>query len=119
MPLNDIVYIEFYSTDFEKFKKFYSIFGWKMKPSGDDYLMFDTPKGFSGGIYLAKEPKPNMNMFIYVMADDIIKYLESAKNVGWIVEKEKKLIPGIGFYAVLKDFDGNVISLFETLPENK
>ena len=122
MPLHSIVHFEFYSTDFEKVKKFYGdLFGWAFKPWGEYYMLFMPPPedGYlGGGVLFAKEPKPIQNFNYYVEVDDIDKYLEKAKAIGWEVVAGKGPIPNVGSYAQIKDFDGNLVSLYEKLPES-
>ena len=120
MPAGDIVHLEFYTTDFEKFKKFYTPFNWKFTEWGGDYMLFMPPneQGVGGGIMKSQKPMPNQNMYIYILVGDINAELPKLKEVGWEIVEGKMPITGVGFFAVLKDFDGNTINLFESLPQS-
>ena len=120
MPFGDIVHIEFSTTDFEKFKIFYGFFNWTFREWGGDYLLFMCPDDkFGGGIVLTKEPTTIKNFELYVYTPNIDETLPKAQAIGWKLAKEKMPIPEVGFFAVLEDFDGNKISLFENLPDAK
>jgi len=119
MTIGDIVHLEFHTTNFDNFKKYYSVFNWKFEPWGDDYMTFGTPNRSGGGLILTDTPMPNQNMYPYILVDDVNSFLPKMKEIGWIVAKEKSLIPEVGYYATLNDFDGNTILLFESLPEQK
>ena len=58
----------------------------------------------------------NQNMFIYILVGDINAELPKMKEIGWEIVEGRMPITGVGFFAVLKDFDGNTINLFESLP---
>ncbi|NLI40135.1 MAG: hypothetical protein GX421_02945 [Caldisericales bacterium] len=121
MPAGDIVHLEFYTTDFEKFKKFYAPFNWKFTDWGEDYMLFMPPneQGIGGGIMKSQKPMPNQNMFPYIIVGDINVELPKLKEIGWEIVEGKMPITGVGFFAVLKDFDGNTINLFESLPRQQ
>ena len=64
----------------------------------------------------SQKPMPNQNMFIYILVGDINAELPKMKEIGWEIVEGRMPITGVGFFAVLKDFDGNTINLFESLP---
>lgn len=120
MPFGDIVHVEFFTTDFDKFKIFYGFFNWTFKSWGEDYMLFMCPDDkFGGGIVLEKEPRPIKNFEVYVYTANIDETMPKALAIGWKLAQEKMPIPEVGFFAVLEDFDGNKISLFENLPDAK
>ena len=119
MAFGDLVHMEFSTTDFEKFKKFYGFFGWTFKLWGKDneYMLFMFPDDkLGGGIMLVKEPTALKNFDLYLHAPNIIETLPKAAQVGWKIVREKTPIPEVGYFATLEDFDGNKINIFESLP---
>lgn len=119
MPYGDLVHMEFLTTDFEKFKKFYGFFGWTFRKWGDDeeYMLFMFPNDkLGGGIVLVKEPSPLKNMELYIYTPNIDETMPKAIEAGWMPVREKSPIPGVGFFSTIEDFDGNRINLFEDIP---
>jgi len=115
MAKNAICHVEWASSNFEKTQKFYGgLFGWTFQPFGAEYLLFQAKDGIGGGFRLDRKVKSVELPAIYVEVDKIEPYLEKAKKVGGEVASKKTEIPTIGFYATLKDPDGNCVSLFQS-----
>jgi predicted enzyme related to lactoylglutathione lyase len=120
MPFGDICHLEFRTTDFEKFKKYYEFFKWTFRPWDNEYMLFMFPNDkLGGGVALVKEPNPLKNVDFYLYTDSIDSTIPKALEVGWKLVREKTPIPQVGFFATLADFDGNEMSIFENLPEEK
>jgi predicted enzyme related to lactoylglutathione lyase len=51
--------------------------------------------------------------------EDILPYLDKAKELGGSVDQEKTEIPSIGWYAHVLDPDGNIVGLFQEPEEKK
>ncbi len=114
MPKHSICHFEWSSTDLERTKSFLSgLFGWVIKPWGDNYMVFDTPEGPGGGIMKVDKVEPGKSPYIYVEVDDIDTYLEKAKKMGGGVDVPRTEIPNVGWYAHVTDHDNNIIGLLE------
>jgi len=114
MAKHAICHVEWGSTDLEKTKNFLAgLFDWKFEPFGEEYLMFRTPEGPGGGLMKTKEVKPGESPSVYIEVDEIDPYLQRAKDLGGDVAVPKTEIPTMGWYAHLKDPDGNVVGLFQ------
>lgn len=116
MPQGDIVHIELYSTDFEKFKKFYAPFNWRFTDWGEEYMLFMPPneQGVGGGIVKSTEPKPNQNHWFYIFVDSIEEMAPKLKEIGWTIKSEKTFIADdVGSFIVVSDFDGVTNCLLE------
>ena len=97
--------------------KFYqNVFGWGfVKWDGPmDYWMFSTGEGepgIDGGLSRKSEMSPPVYLTIEVPAiDDFIEMVEI--NGGKIV-REKMAIPGVGWFAMFLDTEGNAFGLME------
>ncbi len=93
------------------------VFGWKIKSWGGpmDYWLVDAgPKkamGINGAIMKREDPKASVYITIGVKSlDESLKKI--LKNGGKQVTK-KSPIPGIGYFAYVKDTEGNVIGILE------
>ena len=116
MPQGDIVHIEIYTTDFEKFKKFYAPFNWRFTDWGQEYMLFMPPneQGVGGGIVKTEQPKPNQNLWFYIFVDSIDEMAPKLKEIGWTIKSEKTLISeDVGYFIVVSDFDGVTNCLLE------
>lgn len=58
--------------------------------------------------------EPGSSPIIYVCVDEIEPYLEKVTGLGGSVKQGKTSIPEYGFYALLRDPDGNLIGLFKS-----
>ena len=108
-----VVHIELPAQDADRATRFYSeLFGWQFSDSGFegiDYRMFQGEPG--GAVY------PNENAgqgpIVYFDTDDIDAELAKVRELGGEAE-EKQPIPGIGWYAGVKDPEGNSFSFFQS-----
>jgi len=123
MAKHSIVHIEWNSRDLKKAKAFYGgLFGWKFKTwgEGENYVLFSAPEGPGGGLQKVKSKKEvgaGKSPLVYVEVDEIKPYLEKAKRLGGGVATPKTEIPNVGWFALLKDPDGNIVGLFQERSE--
>jgi hypothetical protein len=124
-----IVHFEIPAKDLEKLKGFYEkVFGWKIVKSPpmaemeywiiqtvptDDKGMLLRP-GVNGGMY--KKEMEGATAVNYVAVADIDKALKEAKRLGAKVVSDKAEIPKIGWFAVLRDPEGNPIGMLQPAP---
>ncbi len=114
MTRHAFCHIEWSSTDLERTKGFFSgLFGWKFQPLGGDYLTFDPPEGPGGGIMKVDEVHPGESPSVYIEVGEIEPYLQRARELGGSVAVPKTEIPNVGWFAHLKDPDGNIVGLFQ------
>lgn len=117
--------------DVDRAKKFYEeLFGWKitrfdMPQGGDPYYMVyaaetdeknmvKTPGTINGGMMKRQKGAVFTN---YIAVDSISEKLEEIKSRGGEVLMEKTEIgPDMGWIAMFKDTEGNVMGLHETPP---
>lgn len=114
MVKHGICHIEWSATDLKRAQKFLGgLFNWKFRPSGEGYLLFDSPDGIGGGLMKVEKVKKGRSPMIYIEVEKIEPYLARAGKLGGTVIDPKKEIPGIGWYAHLGDPDGNIVGLYQ------
>jgi predicted enzyme related to lactoylglutathione lyase len=126
MQKNTISHFEIYADDPDKLAKFYTdLFDWKVTPvSGMDYRMVYTsetdekgmlkqPGAINGGI--AKKPDGfHINGAVnYTMVDSIEQSVARAKALGARLTKDKTAVPGMGWFAMFVDPEGNNFAVFK------
>jgi len=113
--MNGICHLEIPSKDFQKAQKFYGdLFGWQFDHIKEmDYLMFKAPAGVNGGFAKEFEISSRPGITIYIEVGDINGTIYKVKELGGEIIKEKTMInPEIGYYAYIKDLEGNQIGLW-------
>lgn len=115
-----VVHFEILAEDPERALKFYdAVFGWKnQKWEGPmDYWLLSTGKEDEPGIdgaLIRKSDSPNpygTNTIGVESVDDALKQIQ--ENGGEIMQP-KGAIPGVGYFSVFKDPEGNIFGLMES-----
>ena len=114
---NTICYIEFMSNNLGQTSEFFNkLFGWKMTPSGDNYVIWDPGTGAEGGFQLEPLDKcgPEANRTIaYVQVDDIEAKCKQVENLGGtVVVPKTKISDEYGFFALFRDPQGTLVGLW-------
>lgn len=130
--MNGVVHFEIPVDDLERARAFYAIFGWDLQdypmPDGSKYIGMRTvpvdektrmPKevgAINGGMMLRTKQVQSPVFAINVASiDAMVKKIE---NAGGSVVKPKVDVMGMGFYAYVKDTEGNVVGLWEDAKKN-
>ena len=121
-----IVHFEIPAKDVEKIKKFYSdLFGWKIEkmPGPMDYWGIQTVPvdekgmplrpGVNGG--LMKLQNPDHKPVNYISVESVDEYSKKVVQLGGKIVVPKTEIPGMGWWALAMDPEGNQIGLFQVL----
>jgi predicted enzyme related to lactoylglutathione lyase len=125
--MDGIVHFEIPVDDLERARAFYGMFGWKLQdwkmPDGSTYIGVHTtpidettrlplkPGVINGGIMKRTADVKAPVFAINVSSiDEKVSMIEKA---GGTVVMPKVDMMGMGFYAYVKDPDGNVIGLWE------
>ena len=125
-----IVHFEIPANDIEKLKKFYSdLFGWKIEkyPGPSEYYSLQTVPvddkgmpmrpGVNGGLYPKKaaampdQAKPTN----YISVESVEEYSKKIEKLGGKIVVPKMEIPGIGWWALALDPEGNHFGLLEPI----
>ncbi len=109
-------------TDFERAKTFYeAIFNYvmpvsQMGPAQMGFFLYDFQHGGRGGAIVHNPdfytPSGNGSLIYLNCEPDLQIVLDKVNNAGGEVLKEKaEVAPGLGFWALIKDTEGNRVAL--------
>src|SRR5437016_1493803 len=131
MQKNAVSHFEIYADDPGKLGQFYtSLFDWTLEPMPQmNYTVIRTvqtdPKGMptqtggiNGGILNVPGYKPGA-WVNYVNVDSIDASVEKAQKLGAKVTKPKSPVPGMGWFAMLTDPQGNAFAMFQSNAQAK
>lgn len=112
-------HIEFPADDVERAKSFYSsVFGWQFQAMEgfEGYFLYTAgPGGLGGGIGFRGQNAPQA-VRNYVSVDDVDSTVAKVEASGGSVVVPKTDI-GIGWYAAVKDTEGNEVGLYKSKSE--
>ena len=114
MASNLIAHVEIPATDLDKSKDFFNkLLGWEFKPFGNGYFLYNTHKGFTVGLRKSDSIKDGDTTIFHVRVENINTVLEKTMQLGGKIFRKRTTIPAMGYYALIKDLDGNTIGLFQ------
>jgi predicted enzyme related to lactoylglutathione lyase len=117
--------------DMERARKFYEkIFGWKIAPiigSGGNYHSAITvvsdknglskvPGGINGGFF-QRGTHGLTRTFIEIKVQSIDDHLKKIEKAGGTTVLSRSPISDFGFFAIIKDTEGNILGLWEDKEE--
>ena len=121
-----IVHFEIPADDVEKLRKFYSkLFGWKIEktPGPIEYWMIETVPvdekgmpirpGVNGG--MMKRQQPEHKPVNYIAVESVDEYTKKIKALGGKVLVPKMEVPGIGWWALALDPEGNQFAMLQSM----
>jgi len=121
-----IVHFEIPADDVEKLAKFYSeLFGWKIKkmPGPVDYWGIETVPvgkkgepirpGVNGG--MMKRQNPDHKPVNYILVESVDEYVKKIEGLGGKVLVPKMEVPGIGWWALALDPEGNQFAIMQSV----
>jgi predicted enzyme related to lactoylglutathione lyase len=124
------VHFEIPAENVEKLRKFYSdLFSWKIEkmPGEMEYWGIETVPvdkkgmpmrpGVNGG--MMKKERPEQKPVNYISVESVDEYSKKVVQLGGLIVVPKMEIPGMGWWALASDPEGNQIGLFETLQPMK
>lgn len=122
--MNRVVHFDIYADDPDRAVNFYkSVFGWKTEKwtGGMDYWLIttgpDNEPGINGGIGKRQDPTDHITNTV-----DVASLKETEAKVtaaGGKVLQPRMPIPGIGWFALCADSEGNRLGLMESDPSAK
>jgi predicted enzyme related to lactoylglutathione lyase len=122
--MNRVVHFDVSADDPERAVKFYTdVFGWSIQKwdGPTDYWLVTTGEegepGIDGGIAKRKMPVESTTNTIDVASVD--EFLEKVGEAGGKIIAPKMAIPGVGYFAVCLDTEGNPFGLMEADPDAK
>ncbi|MCB0101290.1 MAG: VOC family protein [Anaerolineales bacterium] len=117
MSNRNIVHVEIPAVDVDSSSRFYAdLFGWKINHMSEmNYTMWEAGDGSGGGITAISEDNPAEKLLVYIASDDIDADLEKVLELGGKVLREKTEIPGMGWFGIFQDPNGNALALYTNL----
>src|SRR5207244_625616 len=116
-----VVHFEIPADDPRKLIDFYSkVFGWTIKPIGGPigYWTVETvgagEVGINGG--LMKKAGPNQGPINYVQVEDLDAHARKVESAGGKVVHGKMPVPGMGWFAIATDPEGNPFGVWQNDP---
>jgi predicted enzyme related to lactoylglutathione lyase len=117
-PASSIVWFEIPADDLGRAKQFYgSLFGWKFQKfpgTVNEYWHIDTggkEESLDGGMMPRMHPTQAITNYVSVASVD--KAAAKVTKLGGTVCKSKTAVPGMGYFAVCEDTEGNTFALWE------
>ena len=121
-----IVHFEIPADDVEKLRKFYSeLFGWKIEkmPGPVEYWGIATVPvnekgmrqrpGVNGG--MMKRQNPEHKPVNYIAVESVDEYVKKIEALGGRVIAPKMEVPGIGWWALALDPEGNQFAILQSV----
>jgi len=121
-----VVHFEIPADDVEKLRKFYSrLFGWKIEktPGPTEYWTIETVPvdekwtpirpGVNGG--MMKRQNPMHKPINYVAVESADEYSKKIEALGGKVIVPKREVPGVGWWALALDPEGNQFAILESV----
>jgi predicted enzyme related to lactoylglutathione lyase len=126
MGKNAVAHFEIYADDPDRLGNFYtSLFDWKIQSMpGSDYRLIRTvdtddkgmatqPGGINGGMMKRPPGYEGKAWVNYVNVEHLDTSLARAQQLGAKVMRGKAAVPGMGWFAMLIDPQGNPFALWE------
>ena len=113
-----IIWFEVPADDLNRAQKFYkSMFGWKfakLPAAVNDYWHIDTggPDASPDGGMMPRM-HPQQPITNYVTVPSVSKAAAKVERLGGTVCKSKTAVPGMGYFAICLDTEGNTFALWE------
>lgn len=131
--MNRVTHFEIPYEDKARANAFYeTVFEWSLQdypmPDGNTYTLATTaptdenymikePGAINGGMFQRIEGAPfPKTPVITITVDSIDEHSTKIEEAGGTVVVPKSEVPQMGFFAYIKDTEGNVIGLWEDLP---
>ncbi len=109
-----IAHVEIPTTNLEMESLFLkNVFGWEFNAFGQGYLLFNNHKGIMVGLRKVENVAAGDTTVFHVNITDIDEVIKKAIENGGKVNREKTVIPAMGWYALINDPDGNTIGLYQ------
>ena len=123
--MEKVQHFEIPADNMARAKKFYSsVFGWKIQDvPGMEYAMADSVEtdqnrqpigGTNGGILKRNTEYANVTS-ITITVEDADKTIQEVIQAGGKLVREKQEFGNIGYVAYVKDSEGNVVGIWQSL----
>jgi predicted enzyme related to lactoylglutathione lyase len=115
-----IVHFEVPADDIARAQAFYTqLFGWKFSapPGFGDYWLIQTDeegKALGGG--LMKRQAPGQGLLNYIGVESVAESAAKVEQLGGKVVVPRSPVPGMGWFAVFQDTEGNLLAMWQQDP---
>jgi predicted enzyme related to lactoylglutathione lyase len=112
-------HIEIPYDDEERAKRFYSgVFGWQFRQMDGfaGYDLYTAGPGELGGGLGKRGESAGTTTRNYILVDSLEEAMTKVVDLGGTITEPKAEIPGMGWFAVATDSEGNPIALYEAGP---
>ncbi len=111
-----VSHVEWCCRDLEIIANFFQgLFGWEFKTFSNNYLLCTPEQGPAVGLMRRERVTHGDACLAFVTVDNIEAHCQRAAALGGSVYVEKTAIVGYGWYAQIKDPEGNIVGLFESM----
>jgi len=121
-----VIHFEIPAENVEELRRFYSeSFGWKIEktPGPMDYWMIETVPvdekgnalrpGVNGG--MMKKQRSEHKPTNYIAVESVEDYVKKIESLGGKITVPKMEVPGVGWWAMAIDPEGNQFAILETV----
>jgi predicted enzyme related to lactoylglutathione lyase len=112
-----VIHFEIPADDTQRAREFWgAMFGidWQSFEGPIEYHMFgDAEEGSGGGLY-PRQGAEDDRIRVYFNTDDLDATVERVRELGGSVDEEKAPVPGMGWYAHVRDTEGNKFSFWQS-----
>jgi len=121
-----IIHFEIPADDVERLRRFYTqLFSWKITkmPGPMEYWNIETVPvdekgmpirpGVNGG--MMKRQSPEHRLMNYIAVESVDEYCRKVEELGGKVIVPKQEVPGIGWWALFLDPEGNALAIFQNV----
>jgi len=114
--MHDVCHVEFMTRDMARLVEFYKdLFGWKKTMDSPTYAVLSPKEGPAVGFAAADDETPSPMITNYILVKDIESTLENVRARGLEIVMQKTEVPNMGWFALFKDPDGNVMGLWTSV----
>jgi predicted enzyme related to lactoylglutathione lyase len=114
MAKNLIQHIEWNTREPLRLRRFFSqIFDWKFSTPMPGYTLIEG----IGGIFEVPDEQMPVTVIPYVNVDDLAATEGKIRAAGGKVYKSKQEVPGMGWFTIFADPDGNTLALWQAQPK--
>lgn len=116
MPKNVIQHFEWTTRDADRLKTFFgSVFDWKFSQPMPDYTLIEG----IGGIFPAPDETMPIGVTPYVNVADLGETEAKITAAGGTIFKSGQEVPGMGWFSIFGDPDGNTMAIWQAAPRPK
>ena len=112
MPKNLIQHIEWTTRHPARLRTFFtSVFDWTFREAMPGYTMIEG----IGGIFETPDPQMPIVITPYVNVRDLGETEKKVSAAGGRIHKSKQEVPGMGWFTLCSDPDGNILGLWQPM----